>query len=138
MGQLISFIKLWIDLLEIKNANTTIWDITLSDPWFEFVKSGEKKFEGRRYFSKYKMVQKGDYFRISHHSNKSEKQFFKKIVDINRFATFRDALKFHEKKIQQLLPTIETVQEGVLVYYKYVSEETQIKDGVVLFELENI
>jgi ASC-1-like (ASCH) protein len=118
--------------------NMTIWNVQLSDPWFDLVKNNIKKYEGRRYYDKYTKMQIGDYICFNHYLDKSIKSFKKKIINIHRYDTFEKALidLNSKNKLKLALPIIDTIEEGVNIYYKYVSLATQLKDGVVMIELE--
>ena len=113
-------------------------EITLNSPWYEYVKSGEKIYEGRRYTEKVKAIQPGDMLKISHHIDKSLPFYNKTVVGISRFSTFEQALTLLNEQglMQKVLPNVATIAEGVEIYLKYVSLATQVKDGVCLIEMK--
>lgn len=100
---------------------------TLNDPWFDYVKNGNKIYEGRRYIYKLSLLTPGDIILFKHHINNNIKPFYKKIKQIYLFTTCEEALK--HLPINEILPGIKTIEEGVKIYLKYVSLETQLKDG---------
>jgi ASC-1-like (ASCH) protein len=104
----------------------------LSNPWFELTKSGKKRFEGRRYWEKTSGIKVGDEIVFSSRTNPSLPVFSRKIIKIHRFHTFEDALK--TLGISEILPGVDTISEGIEIYLKYVSLETQIREGIILFE----
>jgi ASC-1-like (ASCH) protein len=43
------------------------WNITLNSPWFEYVKNGNKIYEGRCNWKQASQYRIGDFLRIEHH-----------------------------------------------------------------------
>ena len=73
---------------------------------------------------------------MSHHLDKNIEPFNVTVTDIHHFATFKDALE--NLPIEEILPIENiTVESGVDIYLKYVSLETQMKDGVVMLKVSN-
>ena len=102
-----------------------------SDPWFEHIKSGRKIYEGRRYWDKTKDIKPGD--TIEFKSVTSGDTFEKKVKNITICDTFEHALNTFP--LQNILPGIQTIEEGVQVYLKYVSLKTQKENRVCIIEL---
>ncbi len=113
----------------------SIYNITLNDPWFDLVKSGEKKYEGRCYRNNTVNYKIGDTLIINHHINKTRSPYKKIIKNILLFKTFEDALKYLPMK--DILPNVNSIEEYVDIYKKYVSIETQEKYGVCMIELQS-
>lgn len=108
--------------------------MSLNDPWFTYVKNGEKKFEGRRAnHSKVSVMNIGDLIQFHHHTDKTQLPFIKKIKNIFKFATFEEALK--TLSLSEVLPNIINVEEGVKIYFQFVSLQTQLQHGVIMIEL---
>lgn len=114
------------------------WSMSLSDPWFDHVKNGTKKFEGRRFYKNLLHFQPNDFI-IFRPSNGNNEICIKKIFQIHKFATFEVALAHYNRlgRMNEILPGIDTIEQGVKIYFKYVSLATQIKDGVCLIELDD-
>lgn len=110
--------------------------MTLNDPWFDLMKNEKKIYEGRRNTEKIRSIKVGDIIQISHHVNKLIEPFNVIVNEIHHFATFEEALK--GLPINEILP-IENidVEKGIEIYLKYVSLETQLKDGVVMLKISN-
>ena len=115
----------------------------LSDPWFDLVRRGIKRYEGRRATPSVAAVRVGDFLEFEHFAKldrdpagaavSSELPFRARVVGKRRFPTFEAALV--ELGLPEVLPGVETVQAGVDVYLRFVSEATQARDGVVMLEL---
>lgn len=134
-----SFIKTIINyIFRFYYCDNIVWNINLSDPWFDYTKNSRKIFEGRRCFSKYKYIKIGDYFCFKRHNSILNETFVKKIINIYKFKTFEEGLIYFnsENLLDKVLPNIVTINEGVNIYLKYVSLKTQLKDNVVFFQLE--
>lgn len=114
--------------------------MSLSDPWFDHVENGRKIFEGRRFFKDILHMQPKDLILFRHSTDKDRPAVIKKILHIHKFTMFEAALDHFDRvgRLQEILPGIKTVQEGVKIYFKYVSLDTQIKDGVCLIELVHV
>lgn len=99
----------------------------LNEPWFSYVKSGEKIYEGRRATEKVNSIQIGDILSFISVQNPLD-VLNTTVVDVLSFNTFQDAL--NRISLTEVLPGIKSIEDGVKIYYKYVSLETQLKDGV--------
>lgn len=104
-------------------------NIRLTDPWFEYVKTGQKIYEGRRFLN----FDIGDILRISHRTNPELEPFRVKIKNVLRFKTFEEALNV--LNMSEVLPGVQTVQEGVEIYYQFVSLKTQEAEGICMIEM---
>ena len=118
-------------------ALAQVHSMRLSDPWYDFVQSGEKMFEGRRNWAKTRCIVPGDTIEFHHVTNELLPVLRVHVVGILHFPTFRDALTV--LGTEHVLPASNgqpyTVEQGVEIYKKYVSLETQEKDGVVMISL---
>lgn len=93
--------------------------ITLNDPWFEHVKTGKKKYEGRCFWKSALDYNVGDCLTISHHTRKEEEPFCVEIKDILLFKSFEEALT--TLGLESILPGVSTIEEGVKIYTSFVS-----------------
>lgn len=110
-------------------------ELELSDPWFDLTKRGLKKYEGRVNKKVYQDLKKGDIITFYRRFDKTEPSFSVVVKKVHTFPTFRDALS--ELDINKVLPIPGlTIQAGVDIYYKYVSQKTQEKEGIVMIEFE--
>ena len=106
--------------------------ISLHTPWFEYVRDGIKKFEGRRHIKG--RFHKGQTLTVNHATSPGETPYKVIVKDIIEFPTFKDAL--YVLPIEDVLPGVESVQEGCFVYQNYVSLDTQKRDGVIMLVLD--
>lgn len=113
------------------------WRATLSDPYYELTRTGFKSLEGRRNFDKWKYMRSGDIIEFSHATNAQQPSFSRVIRKRHVFMSFREALQHFERmgQLHRMLPNVDSVEEGVAVYAKFVSLGTQVRDGVVILEL---
>ena len=107
---------------------------SLQEPWFEYVKNGEKIYEGRRWTAKVAAIQPGDRIVFICWFCRLCGETVEKVVDeVFRFGTFEDALR--TLPLEQVLPGVATVEDGVQIYLKYASIETQRVAGVAMIKL---
>jgi ASC-1-like (ASCH) protein len=105
----------------------TTHTISVNSPWFEYLKAGTKTFEGRRYSVRYTV---GDKLLVRHHTDTTQEPFVLTITSVNKFPSFEDALRV--LPLCRVLPGVETVEDGIEVYKKFVSLKTQATDGIVM------
>lgn len=108
--------------------------MNLNSPWYEHIVAGRKRYEGRRRTEKTDAIQVGDLIAFSHATDSTRRQCTRTVVALHTFDTFRDALE--TLPLDDVLPGVESVEMGVAVYARFVSLPTQIRDGVVMLELE--
>lgn len=119
-------------------VESVLWCTKLSDPWYEFVRSGIKKYEGRWNRDKVLAYKVGDTLEFSPHGRRihaANECFRKKIAGITAYATFEDALK--ELPLDAILPGVKSVADAIAIYSAVYSLEDQkaSKAGVVMIEL---
>lgn len=111
------------------------WRITLNEPWFEYVKLGIKKYEGRCNWKDAAKYTIGDILHISHHTEPLKQSFDVEIVDIIHYNTFETALI--NMGMDEILPNVETIEEGINIYLSYVKLSTQLANGIIMFKIKN-
>ncbi|ATZ80711.1 poly(A) polymerase catalytic subunit [Bodo saltans virus] len=113
----------------------------LSQPHFDDVKNGKKKFEGRLYKEKFSNTRLGDII-IWENDNKT---FLTKIKSIRLFNTFFEAIE--SVGLENILPTQakkhkdDTTDDAIKksieeVYREWYSYDDEMEYGIVLFELQ--
>jgi ASC-1-like (ASCH) protein len=102
----------------------------LNSPWFEQVRDGRKRYEGRRNTGKFTVGQSLSITNVQDPSQTLTAQ----IIAIHAYPSFEAALR--ELGLADVLPGVETLEAGIQIYQKYVSLATQQRDGVVMLELK--
>ena len=116
----------------IGSADDPDYNISVSEPWFGYIKSGEKTIEGRKNKGDFKEMKPGNIVKwISKNDH-----VLTKIVGKRAYSTFKEYLE--TEGLDKCLPGIETIEDGVGVYYKYYTPEDEAKYGVLAIELEKI
>lgn len=112
--------------------NSKVYEMKLSSPWFEHVKQGTKIYEGRRLYGDRKVIVPGDTIKFTGVDD-CKNTFQKQVQAIHKFPTFEIALT--KLGLEKVLPGTTSISDGIEIYKKYVSLETQIREGIVMFEL---
>jgi ASC-1-like (ASCH) protein len=97
----------------------------VQEPWFSYIKNGQKKVEGRLNKSWVKTVQKLDRITWTY----EEAHFSTYIVDLKQYSSFRQMLE--KEGVHNVLPGIDSVDQGVEVYRQFYSEEDEKVFGVI-------
>lgn len=96
----------------------------LSEPWFTMIKTGKKVCEGR--------VKQGDFAKMKVGDTIVFKQEEEQMVIIESITEYDLFHTYLEKEgLQDCLPGVATMNEGVGVYRKYYSIEEEQKNGVI-------
>ena len=110
------------------SKNTTITK-NISEPWFSLIKVGLKTVEGRLNKGDFMSLNKGDILSITNNELGFERKYEIQITSIHKYKTFSDYLK--KEKIEKCLPGIDTIEDGVKVYYKYYSKHDEEKYNII-------
>ena len=104
----------------------------VQEPWFGYIKSGEKKIEGRLNKGSFQELKKDD---IVHWKNGND-IIKTKIISVHHHQDFEKMLKAH--RLCNVLPGVKTYQEGVKVYEKFFSSTDVKKYGVLAIKVKPI
>jgi ASC-1-like (ASCH) protein len=97
------------------------YEIHVSEPWFTSIKNKTKKYEGRLNTLLFAKFKTNDILTIF---NKQLKQHFDvTITEIFHFDTFRQML--NDLGVENVLPGIKSVDEGVMVYRQWYNEDKE-------------
>ncbi len=98
-------------------------------PYFQLIKSGQKKLEGRIGYPSMRRIKRGDTLLLK----TSGDEIKIKIIEVREYKNFQDALK--NEDISQLLPDVKP--ESALGIYERIYPEWKVKEygGVLIFEL---
>jgi ASC-1-like (ASCH) protein len=105
----------------------------LSEPWFSLIKIGAKKCEGRLNKGEFSEMKKGDYILFENNDLDFLRSFRCKITSIHNYNSFEHYLE--SETLEICLPGIDTIEEGIRIYYKYYKKEDEAKYKIKAFRL---
>lgn len=104
----------------------------VSDPWFAYIQNRRKIYEGRRWWPKTKDIHADDFI-CFWRSGYPKETCIKRVKQVHVFPSFAKALQ--TLGLEYILPDVETIEEGVKIYRKFVSQATEEKEGICMIEL---
>lgn len=107
----------------------------LSEPWFSLIMLGLKTCEGRLCKGDFAEMNKGDRITFEN-SDLYKRSFVVKITSIHKYDSFETYLK--KEGLDKCLPTIDSIENGLMVYRKYYSEVDEKKYGIVAIRVKVI
>ena len=108
----------------------------LSEPWFTLIKIGAKKCEGRLNKGDFFEMKKGDNIIFTNNDFDFSRSFHCKITSVHNYISFE---KYSDiETLEKCLPGIDTIDEGVSIYYKYYKKEDEDKYQIKAFSLRVI
>ncbi len=114
--------------------NFTTYHNHRAEPYFTFLKNGQKTIEGRVKKGWYRFVKPGDHIIVY---NEDESDSVEVLVrDVRSYTSIQDMLE-HEP-LKKLLPDAETIERGIEVYKRFYTDEQQRNFGVIAIEVERI
>lgn len=114
----------------------TIFKKSLSEPWFSLICVNKKKIEGRLNKGDFKNMIIGDIIIFYNDDFNIHREVKCIITRINIYENFRDYLT--TEKISICLPTIQNIEDGINLYYKFYTKEDELKYGVVVIKIKVI
>lgn len=115
-------------------SNFTTFYNHRAEPYFTFLKNGQKTIEGRIKKEKYAEIKAGDHIIVQ---NNAETDSVEVVVKATRiYSTFKEMLEKEEYK--KVLPDVQSIDEGVAVYERFYTQEQQCEFGIVAIEVEVI
>jgi ASC-1-like (ASCH) protein len=106
----------------------------LSEPWFSLIKIGAKKCEGRLNKGDFSEMKKGDYIIFENNDFDFPRTFRCKITSIHDYDSFEDYLE--SETLERCLPGIDTIEQGVGIYYKYYKKEDEMRYKIKAIRLK--
>jgi len=116
------------------NSSSFDYEVHVSEPWYTHIKEGRKTIEGRpkrNTFAEMKVGQTVKFFNKQLNEN-----FCAKIIEINEYKTFFDMIR--SNGLENVLPGIRNIDEGVSVYMQYYNKEIESQFGVVGIKVQVI
>ena len=108
----------------------------LSEPWFSLIKIGTKKCEGRLNKGDSSEMKKNDNIIFTNNDFDFPRSFHCKITSVRNYNSFEDFLNI--ETLEKCLPGIDTIDEGLSIYYKYYKKEDEDKYKIKAFRLRVI
>ncbi|NPA47145.1 MAG: ASCH domain-containing protein [Thermococci archaeon] len=105
------------------------WRMGLQEEYLKAIAEGRKRIEGRLYDEKRQGIRPGDEIVF-------ENRLVCVVKDVRVYPSFREMLE--REGLDNVLPGVESVDEGVRVYRRFYSEEKERKYGVVAIEVEPV
>jgi len=123
-----------MSMKKIFQSNFTTYHNHRAEPYFTFVKSGQKTIEGRIKKGWYRFVKPGDHIIVY---NEEETDLVEVCVKgVRTYPSIRGMLE--QESIKKLLPDVETVGQGIKAYKRFYTDKQQREFGVVAIEVERI
>ncbi|NJE05541.1 ASCH domain-containing protein [Thermococcus sp. M36] len=105
------------------------WRMGLQEEYLKAIAEGRKKVEGRLYDEKRQRIRPGDTIIF-------ENKLMCVVKDIRVYSSFSEMLG--KEGLENVLPGVESIEEGVRVYRRFYSEEKEKKYGVAAIEVEPV
>ena len=106
----------------------------LSEPWFSLIKLGIKTCEGRLKKGDFSKMRKGDYIQFENNDFGFSRSFHCRITSVHNYNSFKDYLG--NETLEKCLPGIDTIKEGVSIYYKYYKKEDEELYKIIAIRLK--
>lgn len=111
-----------------------IYTITVSGVYFELIRTGKKKIEGRLFSKKFREMKPGDILNLINQSKDS--RIKTEIIKINKYKNFIEMLK--AEGLRNVAPNLSSIEEADKVYHTYFKEYQIKKYGVCAIHLKII
>ncbi len=106
-----------------------VWHMGLREGYLRAIAEGRKKVEGRLYDEKRQAIRPGDTVIF-------ENRLMCVVKDVRTYPSFREMLE--REGLENVLPGVKDIEEGVKVYRRFYSEEREKKYGVAAIEVEPV
>lgn len=113
-----------------------LFEMPTAEPWFSYIRSGEKTVEGRKNSPTWCSIKAGDRIKFI---NPHNEYFFAKVTKVNVYKDFRyDALTEYliNEGIANCLPGITTLEAARQVYLNYFRQEDIDQYGMMAIRVK--
>jgi ASC-1-like (ASCH) protein len=107
-------------------------DCNLAQPWYDAVKNGTKRVEGRVKRNKWSNVSLGDRWRVG--CSERDESFFVEVIAIREYGSFEEYII--QEGLRNVLPGVSDLRSGIELYEKYCGQGSDREFGVIAFELK--
>jgi ASC-1-like (ASCH) protein len=104
------------------------------EPYFTFLKNGQKTIEGRAKNGKYEAIKVGD--AICVYDKDETDSILTRVERVTTYKSIKEMLK--SEGIKKMLPDVDNIEQGFAIYRKFYSQEQESKFGMVAIEVEVI
>jgi len=119
---------------KISKTSFTTYHNHRAEPYFTFIKNGQKMIEGRIKQGLYRFVRAGDHIVVF---NEQETDSVEVIVTaVRTYISIKEMLE--KEPLKKILPNIATVEQGIDIYKQFYTDEQEREFGVVVIEVERI
>lgn len=108
-------------------GGSNMWKVHVSLPWYNLIKDGKKSVEGRPNRKDFAQMKIGD--KIEFFNKELNENFMTEITNVSHHKTFEEMIRTNG--IDNVLPGIRTIDEGVQVYMQYYTKDIEAEFGVV-------
>lgn len=102
-----------------------------TEPYFSYVKNGQKTIEGRIAKGKYKNIKVDDHFIV--HNDDETDSFMVKIISIRKYSSIKELLEYED--LHKILPNAKSIKDGIKIYKKFYNFREEKEFGVVAIEI---
>lgn len=102
-------------------------EINVQEPYFSFIKNGQKTVEGRLAKEKFTSLKIGDFLLVN-------EELKKEIVEVSVYKTFRDMIIM--EGVKNVIPDAQNLDEAVSAYYKFYTPEDEKAMGVCAIKIK--
>ena len=103
-----------------------------AEPYFTFLKNGQKTIEGRVRNGKYKHIKPDDTIKVLNNEETDNVE-----VLVKRVAVYPSTKAMLENEpIKKLLPDVDTIDEAIKIYKRFYTPEQELQFGMVAIEVE--
>lgn len=104
-----------------------ILEINVQEPYFSFIKNGQKTVEGRLAKEKFTALKNGDFLLING-------ELKKEVVEVSIYKTFSDMIIM--EGVKNVIPDAGGLEEAVNAYYKFFTKEDESSLGVCAIKIK--
>ena len=108
--------------------NNIIYTKTISEPWFSLIKLGIKNVEGRLDKNDFVKIKKGDIIKLTNNIFGFNREFNITVQSVKKYTNFEEYL--NEEGLDSCLPGIDSIEEGLYIYYTYYTKTDEEIFGV--------
>ena len=109
-----------------------MYEISVQEPYFSYIKNKRKTIEGRLNTGKFSLFKKGDILKIIN----GNEHIIVKIRKLKTYSSFKEYLSL--EGLKRTLPNIYTIKDGVNIYRRFYSRDDENKYGVLAIYLKKI